>query len=235
MTTLKIAVPGQVFQTTTNVTAGTTAQWSTTQIAITATVNAWTYAQVAATNIATITTTSGHGLTFTPAAGVLPNWFVTFQGNITGQTGVGTLLGPIFRILSIPSTTTFTIYSTVTAATAATTGAIVPVFIPVLSQIVGSVFASPQVTVAAGALQQGPLVASGFCNFILGPNCTVSADMGNISIIEDSTTGATLATAPTFRAIIAASAAGQVWLDGTGAMAMIASGTAGTSYVQVIE
>src|SRR5277367_1686815 len=113
MSDLKIALPGTVYQ----------QEQSTAQFAILATANAWTFS--ASGNIATITTTSPHGLTFTPAANTLPNFFVTFQGNITGQAGLGTIIGNLFRILSIPSTTTFTIYTTVTAATAATTAGIV--------------------------------------------------------------------------------------------------------------
>src|ERR1700690_487051 len=137
MSDLKIAVPGLAYQT----------ELSTVQFAILASVNAWTFA--AASNIATITTTTPHGLTYVPAAGTLPNFFVTFAGNITAQTGVGTIIGNIFRILSIPSTTTLTIYTTVTAATAATTAAITPVFIPQYAVGVGSVFAGGPTGVSA--------------------------------------------------------------------------------------
>ena len=80
---------------------GFTPEMTVAQFAILASVNAWTYAQVTATNIATITTASPHGLTFNPAANVPPNYFVTFSGNITAQTGAGTLIGNYFRILSI--------------------------------------------------------------------------------------------------------------------------------------
>src|ERR1700690_548492 len=120
MSDLKIAVAGAAYE----------PELSTVQFAILASVNAWTFSiPTAGVPIALITTTTPHGLTFTPTAGTLPNFYVGFQGNITAQTGVGTIIGNTFRILTIPSTTTFTIGTTVTAATAATTAGIVPVFI----------------------------------------------------------------------------------------------------------
>jgi hypothetical protein len=224
MSDLKIAVAGQVYQT----------ELSTAQFAILASVNAWTFSQVAATNIATITTTAAHGLTFAPAAGTLPNYFVTFSGNITGQTGVGTLIGNTFRILSIPSTTTFTIYTTVTAATAATTAAITPVFIPVYSTFQGSPF-SGYLSGAAGAQQLPGIPATANCNFTLGANCVVNYYPDNTSLLLDATTGSTPAVAPVARTLLAASTSGQVWMDAVGSTLMVASGTTATSRVSVIE
>jgi hypothetical protein len=226
MSDLKIAVAGQVYQ----------PELSTTQIAILASANAWTFTiPTAGVPIALITTTTPHGLTFTPAAGTLPNFFVTFSGNITAQTGVGTIIGNTFRILSIPSTTTFTIYTTVTAATAATTAAITPVFIPVYTAVVGSIFAATLQAGTPAVLVQGPLQATANCNFTTGPNCVVVYCPDNTALLLDATTGSTPAVAPTLRTLLPASSQGQVWLDGVGSTQFQASGTAGTSRVSVIE
>jgi hypothetical protein len=110
MSDLKIAVPGLDYY----------SEYSTAQFVIPAGAGA-TF--VASNNIATITTNAAHGLTFNPSPGVLPNYFIQLGGSVSGTTGTGQLIGPVFRILSIPSTTTFTIYTTVTALTAATTAA----------------------------------------------------------------------------------------------------------------
>jgi hypothetical protein len=218
MSDLKIAVPGEIFQT----------ELATTQVPITGTGGTFAVAN----NIATITTAAPHGLTFSPAAGTMPNFFVTFAG-VTAQTGVGTLNGPIFRILAIPSTTTFQIYTTITAATL--TGAtIIPVFIPVYSPVVGSAFVGGP-TNATPTIVQGPLQSTGNMNYLLGPNCTIQYNPDNTSIIQDSTSGPTLAVAPVFRICGAVSTGGQQWVDGSGAIALFASGGAGTSRVSVIE
>lgn len=223
MSDLKIAVPGLAYQT----------ELSTAQFAILASVNAWSVS--AASNIMTITTTSAHGLTFTPAAGTLPNFFVTFQGNITAQTGVGTVIGNLFRILSIPSTTTFTIYTTVTGLTAATTAGIVPVFIPQFQVSVGSAFAGGPQSGTPAVPAIGTYTASANCNLTLGANCVVNYYPDNTSLILDSTTGATPAVAPTARTLVPSSSQGQVWFDGVASTLMVASGTTATSRVSVIS
>src|ERR1700746_387233 len=64
--------------------------------------------------VITFTTNAAHGLTLNPSAGVMPNYYVTFGASMTLLTGTGTLVGNVFRILSIPSTTTFTIWGTIT-------------------------------------------------------------------------------------------------------------------------
>ena len=218
MSELKIAVPGQVFQT----------ELSTTQVPIAS--GAGNIA--VANNIATITFAGAHGLTFNPAAGTMANYFIQFAG-ITAQTGIGTLNGPIFRILSIPSATTITIYTTVTAGGFAA-GTATPVFIPVFSPIVGSTFAG-NLQQPVGTFFPPNLAASADVNFLLGPNCTIQYNPDNTSIVQDQTSGNTLAAAPTFRIMNAVSTGGQVWMDGTGAMAIFASGGAGTTRVSVIE
>jgi hypothetical protein len=226
MSILDIALAGSVYQT----------EQSTSQFAILASANAWTFTiPTAGVPIALITTTSAHGLTFTPTAGTMPNFFVTFAGNITAQTGIGTIIGNTFRILSIPSTTTFTIYTTVTAATAATTAAITPVFIPTFIPQVTSGFAS-NVTAGTGpaVFTPGAMQDSAFVNFILGANCVVNYYPDNTALLLDSTTGNTPSTAPVARVLHAASGSGQVWFDGVGSTQLVASGTTATSRVSVI-
>ena len=223
MSDLKLAVPGTVYQ----------LEQSTAQFAILASANAWSAAW--ANNIMTITTTGAHGLTFSAAAGTLSNFFVTFQGNITAQTGTGTVIGNLFRILTIPSTTTFTIYTTVTALTAATTAGIVPVFIPQYQIGVGSAFSGGPQSGSPLATVPGTYTASANCNFTLGANCVVNYYPDNTSIILDSTTGSTPTTAPTARTLVATSSQGQVWMDGVASTLMVASGTTATSRVSVVE
>ncbi len=225
MSDLKLAVPGTVYQ----------LELSTAQFAILYSANAWTYAQVAATNIATITTTSAHGLTPIYTAGTLPNFFVSFGGNITGQTGVGTLIGNFFRILSIPSTTTFTIYSTVTAATAATTASIIQAFIPVYTPFLGSSFVNGPTFGTPAVQYPYGIPGTANCNFTTGANCSVVYMPDNTGLILDQTTGPTPGTAPVQRTLIPASSQGQVWMDACGSTWLVAGGTTATSRVSVIQ
>ena len=86
MSDLKIVVPGQLFL----------AEISTAQVPILLGAGGL-FANSG--NVCTITFNAAHGLTFNPAAATAPNYFIQFSG-VTAQTGVGTLNGPIFRILS---------------------------------------------------------------------------------------------------------------------------------------
>lgn len=215
MSDVRIPVPGSEFQT----------ELSTTQVPI-----ASGAGSIAVTNnIATVTFAAAHGLTMTPAAGTLPNYFIQFSG-ITGQTGVGTLNGPIFRILAIPSTTTIQIYTTVTAGVF-TAGTATPVFIvPFIGQQVSSFVNGPTML---GVGVPPALVAAGMVNVSLGANCTVQYNPDNTSVIQDPTVPTTLAAAPTYRNLVAASSQAQQWLMHA-AIALFASGTSGTSRVSVI-
>jgi len=217
MSELKVAVAGYVFS----------AEQTTTQVPVALGASG---AFSVSNNIATITFTAAHGLTFGAASGTMNNYFGTFSG-VTGQTGVGTLNGPIFRILSIPSTTTITIYTTVTAATM-TAASFIPCFIPNFQPNVQSAFAGGPSQ--SGAVVQGTPVQSGNVNMLLGANCTVVYNPDNTSLIYDSTTGNTPATAPVFRTLVAASSSAQVWFDGVGSTILQASGSAGTSRCSVV-
>lgn len=86
-------------------------------------------ATLSAGGICTFTSNAAHGLTLTPTAPAPPNYFVMFGGSTSGITGTGILVGNIFRILSIPSTTTFTFWSTISTATVTST-TVIPVFFP---------------------------------------------------------------------------------------------------------
>ena len=212
----KIPVQGLNFQ----------SELTTTQVPVA--VGAGTFA--AANNIATLTFAAAHGLTLTPAAGTLANYFFQLAG-ATAQTGVGTINGPIFRILSIPSTTTLTFYTTVTAATV-TAATLTPVFIvPFLGQNVSGFVNGPLM----GTTPVAPAwVGAGQVNLSLGANCTVQYNPDDTSIIEDPISGPTLGTAPTYRTLLAASTSGQLWMADV-SIALFASGSAGTSRLSVIE
>lgn len=217
----KIVVPGQMYL----------PELTTVQVPIAS--GAGTFA--VANNIATITFAAAHGLTFTPAAGTMPNYFIQFTG-FAAQTGVGTLNGPIFRILAIPSATTIQIYTTVTAATF-TAGTAIPVFIPSFAVGVNSPFAGgPTTGVSPNVVQQiGQPQQSYNMNYLLGANCTIQYNPDNTSIIYDASAGPTPAVAPVFRINGAVSTGGQMWMDGSGGTAIFASGGAGTSRVSLIE
>lgn len=194
----------------------------TTQFVIPAGVGA-TFA--ASNNIATITFNAAHGLTFTPAAGILPNYFIGFGGSSSGMSGTGVLVGNIFRILSIPSATAITIYTTITAATITSlTG--LPVFFPDF-----------QVAPYPGT-GNSPSLAECDAYFNLGANANLYYNPDRTLIALDANTtqqlGGTPATAPTIRKLIAASSQGEA----AGAYPYLflqADGTTATSYVSVLQ
>jgi hypothetical protein len=70
---------------------------------------------------------------------------------------------------------------------------------------------------------------------LLGPNCTVQYNADNTSIIQNSASGNTLAVAPVYRIGQAASTGAMNFWMNPPAMALFASGGAGTSRVSVIE
>jgi len=220
MAELKIAVPGLVFL---------QPELSTSQVPV-ALGASGTFA--VSNNIATLTFTAAHNLTFTPAAGVMPNYFVQLSG-ASAMTGTGTLNGPIFRILAIPSATTIQIYTTVASATV-TGASATPVFIPLAQSTANSGFAGGPLAGTPGAVTPGNLPASSFINYSLGPNCTLQYNPDGTSVICDQTTGPTPSVAPVFRTFGVASSAGQIWMDACGAMGIFASGGAGTSRVSVV-
>lgn len=182
-----------------------------------------------ANNIATLTFTSAHGLTFSPAAGTMPNYFCTFSG-ASAQTG-GVLNSNVFRILSIPSTTTITIYSTLSAATV-TGASLIPLFsLPFTSQL-GSTWAG----MGGGFLAD---VTGGSAWAQLGPNASwkINTDSPSTAIILDQFTTpstGTPATAPTWADAVSASTKGFV-LGGAPQAWLWAGGTAGTTTVSVLN
>jgi hypothetical protein len=214
MSDLKIAVGGLDFYT----------EQSTTQYVIPAGAGA-TFS--AANNIATITFNAAHGLTFSPSANVLPNYFITFGGSTSGLTGTGVLVGNTFRILSIPSTTSITIYTTVTAATITSmTG--IPVFYPVFQ----SALLSTAANLPAGTTI--PYYSTAQCvNLTLGANVNAYYAPGNNNPPLDATTGNTPSTAPTLRKMLAASSNGQLRFGPYDAL--WADGTTATSYLSIVE
>lgn len=198
----------------------------------------------ASNNIMTITFNAAHGLTLSPAAGVPPNYFITFGGSTSGVTGTGVLVGNIFRILTIPSTTAITIYGTITAATVtALTG--IPVFFPPFTAGIGSQYQNgPSQSIATAGTYPLPNLTGALVNAALGANGAMRYNPDQTAVILDPYTtqalapgtpgGLTPAVAPTWRDIVAASGLGQVW----GAppwLAFWANGSTATSRLSVVS
>lgn len=195
-------------------------------------------ATVSGGGVCTFTTNAAHGLTLNPSANVPPNYFVTFGGSWTAGTGTGVLIGNIFRILSIPSTTTFTFWSTITTATVTST-TVIPVFFPnLLAGNVSSWAGGPTQTVSSVTTTYPPPqleAATVFCH--LGANCVVEYNPDNTALLLDpqSTPAAgTPGTAPTYRTLIAASGSGPFWAVAP-TCGIFASGTTATSYFSVVN
>lgn len=219
----------------------------TAQIAISNATNAQTYAF--ANNICTVTFAAAHGITnaFTAGSGAtpstLPNYYFLFGGTaMTGLTGIGILQGPIFRILTIPSTTTLTFYTTVTAATVGAATTFQPVFLLPNIPLPASGLYSGGPTLL-GVAQPPPWTYAATANLLTGANCTVQYFPTNWAgstippqIVYDSTTGNTPGTAPTARSLVPVSTAAQIQCMGSGIAAIVASTTsAGTTFASVIE
>jgi hypothetical protein len=193
----------------------------------------------AANNIATITFNAAHGLTLQPAAGVPPNYLITFGGAITVTGGTGTLINNVFRILSIPTASSITIYTTITAATiTGTTG--IPVFYPWMLPSQQSGFAAgPTQTIAGTVTPFAPFVpGASMVNFSLGANSSIQYNPDQTATILDgpSTTalGGTPAVAPVWRTLAAASTANQIWLA-VPHIAIWANGAAGNSFFSQLQ
>lgn len=195
-------------------------------------------ATVSAGGLCTFTTNAAHGLTLNPAAGVPPNYFVTFGGSSSAITGTGVLINNVFRILSIPSTTTFTFYSTISTATVTST-TVIPVFYPSFIASSGSGFANgPTQTVSSVTTTYPlPLLEAATVWAQLGANCNIVIDAAQKAIILDAlstpVTG-TPATAPTWTTAVAASANGFGFLAPPWG-AVFANGTTATSTLSVMN
>lgn len=193
----------------------------------------------AANNIATITFNAAHGLTLQPAANVPPNYLISFGGSTSGVTGTGVLVNNIFRILSIPSATSITIYTTITAATVTSlTG--IPIFAPWFLSSQQSGFTNgPTQTIASVVTPFAPFVPGGaLCNMSLGANCAVQYNPDRTAVILDavSTTalGGTPGTAPNWRTLVPASSANQVFLAPPHVL-LWANGTTANSFVSQVQ
>jgi hypothetical protein len=195
-------------------------------------------ATVGAGGVCTFTTNAAHGLTLNPAAGVPPNYFVTFGGSMTLGTGTGTLIGNVFRILSIPSTTTFTFWSTITTATVTST-TVIPVFFPNFLAGFGSGFSGgPTQTISSIVTPfPSPQFVGAMVNFRGGANCAARLNTDNTAVILDpqsTPASGTPGTAPTWRDQQAVSTNGQLWLAGPGG-AIWANGATGTTTVSCVN
>jgi hypothetical protein len=199
-------------------------------------VTASTYS--ATNNIATITTGSAHGLTMTPTSPALPNYFVTFGGSTSGLSGTGVLVGNYFAILSIPSTTTFTIYSTITAATVSSM-TVIPVFFPSFGLGPSDIGGQPDQTISGNVIPQPfPLLAGCTFNINTGANATVLYNTDRTLIaLSGSTTlpiAGTPSTPPAMSTLVPVSSEAQVY----GAYpytVLVCSGSSGTTTLSVIR
>jgi hypothetical protein len=213
-------------------TLDTQSELSTTQIAITNAANAFTWS--VSSNIATVTTATPHGLTFAPSAGTMPNYFVTFASvTITG--GGGTVNGLVFRILTIPSTTTFTIYTTGVTSATSSGASIIPIFVaPFLSQPVSG-WAGGPVQGAAGTFPSSPALTNpAYCYVQQGANCATLLNVSGNGLLYDQSTGTQPTSSPTTRTLAAASSNFAGWYD-QGVVYLAASGSAGTTTATVVS
>src|SRR5215469_16105447 len=198
---IKIPVDGLVFQ----------PELSTTQVPIALGAGGLF---AAANNIATITFNAAHGLTLNPVAGTMPNYFVTFNG-VTGQTGVGTLNGPVFPILAIPSATTILLWTTITAAVM-TAANCVPIFIcPFTPQNVSAMAGGGPTQTIAGTVTPFPPPNNyaALVSINAGNNCAPIYNPDNTSVIQ-LPGQPTLATTPVYRSLGPPAASQQVWFSG---------------------
>jgi hypothetical protein len=195
-------------------------------------------ATVGAGGVCTFTSNAAHGLTLAPAANVPPNYFVTFGGSVSASTGTGVMINNVFRVLSIPTTTTFTFWSTISTLTVTST-TVIPVFFPpyiagFLSQWGGG---PNQSTTGTQIFYSPPQLTGAFVNLRLGANINCVVDVLQTALILDPfstpSTG-TPATAPTWTTQVAASANGAVFLSAPWG-ALFASGTTATSTVSVVN
>lgn len=186
--------------------------------------------------VCTITTNAAHGLTLTPAAGVPPNYFVSFGGTTSGLTGTGVLVGNIFRILSIPTTTTFTIYSTVSVAVV-TAMTVIPVFFTPFTASPGTLFSGPQ-PLMTGVAQPPPNIGSAMVYAQLAANANIRINSDNTfsGPLDPYTTPptGTPAVAPTWTVAQAVSTSGCLPMLGWTA-AVWAGGTTATSTLSVMN
>ena len=235
MSLLRLPTPGLDLQT----------ELSITQFVIPAGVGA-TFSNANSSNVGqggvcTFTTNAAHGLTLNPSAGVPPNYFVTFGGSFSGNTGNGVLVGNIFRILTIPSTTTFTFWSTISTATVTST-TVIPVFFPPFIAASGSNFAGGPTQTISSVVTPFPLPqlegAGIFCR--LGANAAYRVNTDQTAVILDPQSTAALSggntpgTAPTWRDQLAASANGFVFGSPPWG-AIWANGSTATSTISVVN
>jgi hypothetical protein len=175
-------------------------------------------------NIATITTAGPHNLKFDPPAGHAPTYFVSF-------TGPSPLANQIFRILSIPTATTFQIYCSVPEMVLTSTQ-VVPVFYPPFGGMGGSNWLNGPTQFVPGTtpvqMRQYPpaavQAATVFC--VLGENCTMRIDQTQRAQILDAMTPITPTTAPEWTDFLKPEENGYVVMSPAWA-AIFATGSAG--------
>lgn len=181
--------------------------------------------------ICTVTFNAAHGLTMTPAAGVPPNYFIGFGGSTSGLTGTGILVGNIFRILTIPSTTAITIWSTISTGTVTSLTGIPVFFPPFIAGPIVPGYGPTQTISTVVTAEPAPFVGAALWTFNGGANASVHTNVDQKFVPLDQQTGNTPATIPVWRTFSAASTTDQI--NGAGpTWAVWADGTTATTYLQ---
>jgi hypothetical protein len=210
MSTQKIPLPGLVYNGSlpiiltpgASATLGTASEWAISTVPVASGAGTLT----AAANIATLTFAAAHGVVKSIING--QNYFTATGQNVatpyfqlSGVTGVTAFNAVTWTILDVPSTTTITFFTTLSAT--------------------GAVF-------TAGSFAPLYTLLPGDYDFLLGANGVIQYNPDGTGIpqgpfINPSVTGAT------YRQLAAVSTAGQLWFDGVGQKFFLANGGAGTS------
>jgi hypothetical protein len=233
MSDLKIAVPGNDYQTELTI--------STIQRSI----SSWTSLGA---NIIKVTMSAAHLWSQTPTAPEAPVLFVKTGGTITTSTGTGNAQGQIFRVLvigtgtnsiTINGTTTtllntdIVIYSTVTTVSL-TTATCSPVYFPVFQASLLSSAATFNPQLQAGTTL--PLYGSAQCvNFTTSANSTGYYNPDNTLIPLDASVGNTPTVVPTQRQFVSVSTAGQLRFGPQDYIVQSGTTASVTTYVSIVE
>jgi hypothetical protein len=212
-------------------------------------------------NLVKITCSAAHGFSFTPTAPEFPVAFVKLGGTISGQTGTGTLVNNVFRVvalgtgsnsITVGGTTTnlantdIVIYTTVTAATVGTSTTVQACYFPYFIAASLTTTASPNsynsvsTTYTPYNASQGTATAfitgtNGVNSGTPGSNVSIFANVDNTLVPLDNTTGNTPGTAPSQLGYLTAAYVGGTFNFGPGDYLAV-NGVTGTQtcYVSII-
>lgn len=209
-------------------------------------------------NLVKITCSAAHGFSFTPTAPELPVAFVKLGGTITGQTGTGTLVNNVFRVvalgtgsnsITVGGTTTnlantdIVIYTTVTAATVGTSTTVQPCYFPYFIAASLTTTASPNAYNSVSTTYTPYNASQGTATtFITGQSGNASANLAiymnvdNTLVPLDNTTGNTPGTAPSQTGLLISNLCTGTFNFGPGDYIAITGTTAAqTGYISIIS